>query len=252
MPATNLPGGQTTNQETTMSVVMRRTTYLLTCILLLGASFANAQGMGRGMGRGMGQGAGGGQGAFWVSQSAFVPGDAKLGKAVAEQVCGACHGVDGNSIAAVFPKLAGQKEGYLARQLTNFSTHARDNDLMNPVAHQLSQDSLRNVAAWYATQTLQPANDGDSKLIAAGRRIFEAGDISQHNPPCTHCHLANPPPGPGAMAPLLAGQFASYLQAQLLQLRSGQRSHALMMPMMAARLSDAQIEAVAAYISQLH
>lgn len=239
-----------------MTLLTRRATNLIACVLLLGASAASGQDMRVGVGQSMGQGAGGGQGsgqgAAWANLSAFVPGDAKLGKAVAEQTCGACHGVDGNSIAAVFPKLAGQKESYLVRQLTNFSTNARQNDLMNPIAHQLDPDSLRNVAAWYATQTIKPANDGDRKLIAAGRRVFEAGDISQHKPPCTHCHLANPPPGPGALAPLLAGQFSGYLQAQLLQLRSGQRSHALMMPRMAARLSDAQIEAVAAYISQLH
>lgn len=236
-----------------MTFFKRMPSPFIACVLLLVASAASGQSTrpGMDMGRGMGQGAGGGQGAFWASQSTFVPGDATLGKAVAEQTCSACHGVDGNSIAAVFPKLAGQKESYLARQLTNFSNNARQNELMNPIAHQLNQSSLRNVAAWYATQTIKPANDGDSKLFSAGRRVFEAGDISQHNPPCTHCHLANPPPGPGALAPLLAGQFSGYLQAQLLQLRSGQRSHALMMPMMAARLSGAQIEAVAAYISQL-
>lgn len=202
--------------------------------------------VGEGGGGGMGMGGGWGR----MAAPAGPAGDAAQGKAVAEQVCVACHGVDGNSVAAMFPKLAGQKESYLATQLQNFRSDVRRNELMSPFAKSLDDKALRNVAAWYATQTLRPAGDGEAKLAVAGRSLYEAGDSDRAIPACANCHDAGPGPRMRVFSPLLSGQHAGYVQTQLRHLQSGERGQAMMMPMIASRLTESDIKAVAAYLAK--
>lgn len=218
------------------------------CVCMAAALAAPLGEGGGGMGTGRGMGMGGGSGR--MALPAMPAGDPAQGKAVAEQVCVACHGVDGNSVAAMFPKLAGQKESYLATQLQNFRNDVRRNDLMSPFAKSLDEKAMRDVAAWYATQKLLPAGDGDTKIAAAGRALYEAGDWNRGIPACANCHDAGPGPRVREFSPLLSGQHAGYVETQLRQLQSGERGQALMMPMIAARLSEADIQAVAAYISR--
>lgn len=184
--------------------------------------------------------------------------DLAKGQKIATEVCAACHGADGNSIGPANPKLAGQIPEYLAKQLANFrpgkdnKPAERPNNVMAGFAATLSADDMRNVAAFYAGQKLIPEKAQDKNTVELGQRIFRAGLAEKNVPACASCHG---PTGTGipAQYPLLGGQFAEYIEAQLRAFRSGERANDpnRMMRTTAARLSDAEIRAVANYIAGL-
>lgn len=184
--------------------------------------------------------------------------DLAKGQKIASEVCAACHGADGNSIGPANPKLAGQIPEYLAKQLANFrpgkdnKPAERPNNIMAGFAATLSPDDMRNIAAFYAGQKLIPEKAHDKNTIELGQRIFRAGIAEKSVPACAGCHG---PTGAGipAQYPLLGGQYAEYIEAQLRAFRSGERANDpnRMMRMTAARLSDAEIKAVANYIAGL-
>jgi len=184
--------------------------------------------------------------------------DSAKGQQIATQVCAACHGPDGNSTAPANPKLAAQHPEYLAKQLANFKPSAggkpaeRENAIMAGFAAALSPDDMRNVAAFYAAQKLIPEKARNKDTIELGQRIFRAGIAERGVAACAGCHG---PRGEGipAQFPALAGQYADYIDAQLRAFRSGARANDpnRMMRMTAARLSDAEIKAVADYIAGL-
>jgi cytochrome c553 len=183
--------------------------------------------------------------------------DLAKGQKIATEVCAACHGPDGNSIGPANPKLAGQIPEYLAKQLANFrpgkdNKAERPNSIMAGFAAALSPEDMRNVAAFYAGQKLIPEKAQDKNTIELGQRIFRAGIAEKSVPACAGCHG---PTGTGVPAqyPLLGGQYAEYIEAQLKAFRSGERANDpnRMMRMTAARLSDAEIKAVANFIAGL-
>ena len=184
--------------------------------------------------------------------------DLAKGQKIATEVCAACHGADGNSIGPTNPKLAAQIPEYLAKQLANFrpgkdnKPAERPNNIMAGFAATLSPEDMRNVAAFYAGQKLIPEKAVDKNTIELGQRIFRGGIAEKSVPACAGCHG---PTGTGipAQYPLLGGQFAEYIEAQLKAFRSGERANDpnRMMRMTAARLSDAEIKAVANYIAGL-
>lgn len=184
--------------------------------------------------------------------------DAAKGKQIATQVCAACHGADGNSIAPANPKLAAQHPEYLAKQLANFKPGAggkpaeRESAIMSAFAATLSPDDMRNVAAFYAAQTLKPEKARNKATVELGQKIFRAGLADRGVAACAGCH------GPSGLGipsqfPALAGQYADYIDAQLKSFRSGARANDpnRMMRMTAARMSDAEMAAVADYIAGL-
>ncbi|MDD2885028.1 MAG: c-type cytochrome [Dechloromonas sp.] len=187
-----------------------------------------------------------------ASEEASVKPDPAKGKLVAETICVACHGADGNSMAAANPHLAGQVPEYLAKQLANFKSGARNNAIMAGMSAALSDDDMKNVAAWFASQTLKPATASDVTKIALGQKIWRQGDFSKGIPACAGCHG---PSGKGlpAQYPRLAGQFAEYTAAQLKAFRVEERANdpENMMRMIAAKLSDKEIDAVAEYAAGL-
>lgn len=184
--------------------------------------------------------------------------DLAKGQKIANEVCAACHGADGNSIGPANPKLAGQIPEYLAKQLMNFRPGAnnkaaeRPNNIMAAFATTLSPEDMRNVAAFYAGQKLVPEKAHDKDTIELGQRIFRGGLAEKNVPACAGCHG---PAGTGVPAqyPLLGGQYAEYIEAQLRAFRSGERANDpnRMMRVTAARLSDAEIKALANYIAGL-
>jgi cytochrome c553 len=184
--------------------------------------------------------------------------DPAKGQKIATEVCAACHGPDGNSIGPANPKLAGQIPEYLAKQLANFrpgkdnKPAERPNNVMAGFAATLSPDDMRNVAAFYAGQKLVPEKALDKSTIELGQRIFRGGIAEKSVPACAGCHG---PTGAGVPAqyPLLGGQYAEYVETQLKAFRSGERANDpnRMMRMTAARLSDAEIKAVANFIAGL-
>lgn len=186
-----------------------------------------------------------------------VKADPALGKTVAETICVACHGADGNSPTPANPHLAGQVEDYLYKQLRNFKAAdgqpaARDNAIMAGMAAILSDDDMKNVAAWFARQKLTPATARDESKIALGQRLWRQGDFKKGVPACAGCHG---PSGAGlpAQYPRLSGQFPEYTETQLKAFRIDARANdpEKMMRAIAAKLSDAEIAAVAEYAAGL-
>lgn len=184
--------------------------------------------------------------------------DAAKGQAIAAQVCAACHGADGNSVAPANPKLAGQIPDYLAKQLANFKPAAagkpaeRNNPVMAGFAAALSPDDMRNVAAYYSAQPLKPEKARNKDTIELGQKIFRAGIAEKGVAACAGCHGAKGE-GVPVQYPAVAGQFADYVEAQLKAFRAGERANDpnRMMRATAAKMTDAEIKAVADYIAGL-
>lgn len=182
--------------------------------------------------------------------------DLAKGGAIAQAVCAACHAADGNSIGATFPKLAGQHDAYLVKELQNFKAEpgttvpTRFNPVMAGYAAALSDTDIRNVAAYYAGQTYKPANAKDKDTIDLGRKIWRGGIAERAVPACAACHG---PTGAGipVQYPRLAGQWGEYNEAQLTAFKGGVRKNNAVMSAIASRLSDAEIKAVADYAAGL-
>jgi cytochrome c553 len=192
-----------------------------------------------------------------ASAEAHAKADPAKGKAIAETVCVACHGADGNSQISANPILAGQGEEYLYKQLSNFKAAdgkpaARNNGIMAGMVAGLSNDDMKNLAAWFSSQKIKPASAKDESKIALGQKIWRQGDFDKRVPACAGCHG---PSGAGlpAQYPRLAGQYADYTEAQLKAFRQGERANdpAKMMRTIAAKLSDAEIKAVSEYAAGL-
>ncbi len=178
--------------------------------------------------------------------------DLAKGQAVASQVCAACHGPDGNAIAVIYPKLAGQPAQYIVKQLKNFKTGDRVNPIMGPYAAALSESDMENVAAYFAKQSVKPAMAKialDKNVL--GQKIYRAGLADKGVPACAACHG---PAGAGlpAQYPALGGQWPEYSAAQLTAFHDGVRHNGPMMLTISQRMSDSEIKAVSDYMAGLH
>lgn len=169
--------------------------------------------------------------------------------------CVGCHGPDGNAIASAWPKLASQREDYLVKQLREFKAGRRIDPVMSAMAAPLSEQDMRNLAAHFSLQVVRPGS-ANPTLAARGERLYWLGRPGAQVPPCVGCH------GPRAEGfgrsidggfPALGGQHAEYLVKQLQNFRSGVRSNDWegVMRYAAKRLSDQDIQAVAAYLTTL-
>lgn len=183
--------------------------------------------------------------------------DLAKGESIAKQVCAACHAADGNSPTPPNPKLAGQFEAYLYKQLVDFKPRdakkaARDNAIMAGMVANLSDADMRAVAAYYAAQTLRPAAASDKDLAAQGQKLWRGGVVAKGVPACSGCHGPDGAGIPGRY-PRLSGQFASYLEAQLKLFRDGARANDPngMMRGVAARMTDSEIKAASEYAAGL-
>jgi cytochrome c553 len=177
--------------------------------------------------------------------------DLVRGEAISKQVCASCHANDGSRGAPTFPILQGQHPEYLVKQLTEFKAGKRNNPIMKGMASALSEQDMRNVAAFYATKQAKPGFATDKSLVADGEKIYRGGIMEKSVPACAGCHG---PDGAGIPAefPRLAGQHEQYTVAQLHAFRDGSRANGGPMMEIAARLSDKEIQAVGDYIAGLH
>lgn len=183
--------------------------------------------------------------------SAQAAGSVEAGQAKAI-VCAACHGVDGNSLNPEWPSIAGQNEAYLVRILQAFRKGERSNVLMSAQATALTDQEIADLAAFFASRPLQ-GKTADPKLATAGERLFRGGNKETGVAACIACHG---PAGAGngpAGYPVVGSQHAAYTAAQLKAYRAGERTSDLnqMMRNTAARLTDAEIEAVSSYLQGL-
>jgi cytochrome c553 len=190
-----------------------------------------------------------------------IQGDASAGAGKAT-VCMACHGPQGIAIAPNFPNLAGQSATYLYVQLKQFHDGQRTDPVMSGQAAPLGDTDMRNLASHFASLAPKPAGQGDAS--SRGARIFLTGDPSRGIPPCQGCHgsdalgpRAQPgsaPHPPWSTIPRLRGQSAIYLTKRLSDFRHGIRpgsSNTRIMEGVARTLDDADVQALAAYLSSL-
>jgi cytochrome c553 len=170
---------------------------------------------------------------------------------LANQVCASCHGPKGDSISPAFPKLAGQRPEYLENQLKAFRDRTRADPMaqayMWGMTSQLSDDSIKKLAAFYSGQKPAPGKAGDPKLAQRGKTIYEGGIPSAKVQACTACHGANAEGN--AIFPRLAGQHAEYLVKQLVLFKSSMREggNAPIMHNVSIGMTFEQMEGVAAY-----
>lgn len=189
---------------------------------------------------------------FMVTSHASIAADLDAGKQKA-QLCAACHGPDGNSVNPAWPNLAGQHPEYLIKQLQDFKSGARKNVQMAPMAAPLSDADMANIAAWFhSNQTKIGVASPD--LLEAGQKVYRHGNAETGVPACMACHGPDGTGNPAAAYPALSGQHAAYTATQLKAFRSGERSNDpnKIMRIVAGKMTDAEIEAVANYIQGLH
>lgn len=175
--------------------------------------------------------------------------DLAKGQATAA-TCMACHTADGSRGAPANPILQGQHPEYLAKQLHEFKSGKRKNAIMQGMAAPLSDEDIRNVAAFYAGKEAKPGAAKNKATVLAGEKIWRAGIADRKIPACAGCHG---PTGTGipAQYPKLSGQHADYTEAQLLAFRAGARANNAQMTGVAAKMNDAEIKAVADYVAGL-
>jgi cytochrome c553 len=220
------------------------------------------------------------QPAAWPAAPADAP-DAEHGRDIAANgtqggapPCAQCHGMNGAGNGTdAFPRIDGQSAYYLFKQLNDYASGARDNPIMGPIAQGLSETERQDVAAYFGqlpyvatpasgppAQAPQGGVDGgsaqdsaappDQRLVEAGRRIVTFGIAQREVQNCTNCHGPEATGMPPAM-PRLAGQWASYTQAQFQAFHDGTRKNdvAAVMRDLAQRLNADEVAAVAAYLA---
>ena len=182
--------------------------------------------------------------------------DLAKAKQIVTQVCAACHGTDGNSVAPVNPNLAGQGADYITLQLMHFKVGVRVNATMQAMSATLSDDDMRALGVYFSQQKPKGQGAKDPKLVKAGERVWRGGDTATDVPACAGCHS---PTGAGIPKnyPRLASQYGDYVYAQLKAFKSGARgadpkdANGQVMTTIAGNMSDDQMKAVADYASGL-
>ncbi len=199
------------------------------------------------------------------STFSLASGDPTNGKAISDAKCVACHGEDGNSPSSAFPKIAGLGEKYILKQLVDIQNKTREVPEMLGLLDEHSAQELSDLAAYFAAQKMQLAgamnaelmlNSGEKvQALDLGEALYRGGNLETNVPACTGCHsprgLGNAP----ASYPRLSGQYAEYIEKQLLAFRAGTRANdgeSRVMRSVAEHMSDVEIKAVASYIAGLH
>ncbi len=190
-----------------------------------------------------------------VAQDKSNQPDLKRGQEIAQTICAACHGADGNSTIAANPKLSGQDAVYLLKQLNDYARPASDkgarvNSIMTGIVGGISEADRLHVTAYYAGQKHKPGASRNPDTLELGQRVYRAGIPERGVPACSGCHN---PSGAGipVQYPRLAGQHAEYTVAQLKAFHDGTRRNNVPMSQIAGRLTEAEMRAVADYAAGL-
>lgn len=198
-------------------------------------------------------------------------GDPQKGATLAG-ACAACHGLDGNSTAApnLYPRIAGQSERYIARQLALFKAGLRTDGnaaLMMPFAQPLSAQDMRDLGAYYATQksgagiaddtVIATGPNAGMKFFELGEKLYRSGDAARGIPGCIACHGPSGTGNPGPAYPHVGGQQSWYVARRLEHYRAGTTSDpdpALfnVMAAVARQLTDEEIQSLGSYLQGLH
>jgi cytochrome c553 len=171
-------------------------------------------------------------------------------EALVQGQCAICHGTDGENATPAFPRLAAQNADYVARQLAAFRSGARRNATMQGVVAQLEPKDFAAIGAWYASRPAQAHPSGDPGLAFAGKALWNGGNLPAGVPACATCHGADGHGGP--LVPRLAGQHPEYVVRQLKTFGTRAKTHDnASMHLIAQRLTDAEMRAVAAWVAGL-
>lgn len=180
--------------------------------------------------------------------------DVAAGKFKSEdQRCQECHGSDGNGERPErkYAKLAGQFPEYLVKQLQDYRSGARQHDFMSMTARSMDDADIVDISAYYASQSRMHGDGGGNDAV--GKNLFQNGDASRNILPCVSCHVVIGATETGVNNPVIAGQEREYLAQQIFAWRSGERSNSGggVMNLVSKSLTDAEIHALANYISSL-
>jgi cytochrome c553 len=204
-------------------------------------------------------------GATIIAVAVCAPGHANGTEAVAStpaiqakiQYCKTCHGLLGQGYRGAFPmpRLAGQQPEYFQNQLKAFIDRRRKNVFMYNVAHVLTPEMLTALPGHFKDLNPRPLGGAPRDLVAAGKKIYEDGLPEANVPACAACH--GPEAKGNGLFPRLAGQLNDYIFRKLTnwsnergQDPANPDTSAIMEPI-AHNLTEAQIAAVAAYVSYL-
>ncbi len=193
----------------------------------------------------------------WAQNDTGKPDLAKA-QTIVNQVCVACHGADGNSTSPLNPSLAGMPAEYITLQLMHFKAGIRVNAVMQGMAATLSPEDMQLLGLYFSAQKPKGLAAKDVALVKAGQKLYRGGDTAAGVPACAACHS---PDGAGIPKnyPRLAGQYPEYTYVQLKAFKSGERGadaegkdgNGKIMATIAAKMTDAQMKAVAEYTSGL-
>ncbi|MGL4713988.1 MAG: c-type cytochrome [Shewanella sp.] len=192
-----------------------------------------------------------------ISSPAIAEGNAEAGKTKII-VCSACHGMDGNSMIDMYPKLAGQHPTYLQKQLHDFRSAAqtggkegRMDPIMAGMSIALSDQDILDISAYFSSQAIQVTEAKD--IPELGEKLYKGGDVSRGITACMACHGQDGKGAELAGFPTLAGQHPTYIKIQLTKFRDMGRHNDLngMMQDVAKKLNDSDIEALSKYLSSL-
>jgi cytochrome c553 len=188
-----------------------------------------------------------------------VKGNPLLGKDKSDaERCQECHGVDGhgqghsNGPEGKFAKLAGQHPEYILKQIADFKSGARKDDQMAIMARSVTDEDVRDIAAYFSSQQLMKGEGGPVHEVA--QKLYANGDPARGITACVTCHGER---GKGVsgnpLVPVIGGQEWRYLEKQLQDWRSGARrnSEGGVMSQVTKALSDAEVQALANYLSGL-
>ena len=183
---------------------------------------------------------------------AMAAGDPVVGKTRAI-TCIGCHGVDGNRANPDWPSLAGQGEGYLAKQIADFKSGDRKDGTMNALAAGVKDEDIAHISAFFASQKAK-GGTARKEMVELGKQIYRAGIKDAGIAACASCHGPAGAGNPAAKFPAVAGQHAKYTAKALKDFRSGARANdpQKMMRDVTARMSDKEIEAVSSYVAGLN
>jgi len=190
-----------------------------------------------------------------VSLPVLAAGDVNAGQTKAA-ICAACHGVDGNSMVPMWPKLAGQHSTYLERQLGLIKSGNRQVPEMAGIVMGLSEQDMADVAAYFSSQSISTGLT-DEALRNKGEQMFRAGNAETEIPACMSCHGPDGKGNPLSGYPSIAGQHSVYSEKMLNGFRTGTTwgaddASSKIMTDVTKRMTDAEIKAVASYIQGLH
>lgn len=169
--------------------------------------------------------------------------------AIVQQVCSACHGLDGNSVNPSVPKLAGRHAEYLIRELKDFASGKRKSDVMGALSQTVDAADLKPIAEYFAKQKPTSEKVTDRAAAARGEKMFQDGDEDRGVPACAGCHEED---GAGTKRfPRLAGQHKEYLVDQMMKFRNDVHTYAgaRFMREVTKRMTESEIQAVAEYMS---